>query len=149
MFQHRAAVKHAAQLPIAFAQRRDQHAAVQFFRCQGAGPLRRHAAVTADHTMVQAVLDCPHRALALDILACEVGQIIGRQAQGPVHLGATAGLVQQQIDDRAVIIIAQVVGLGVTALDQVFKQGTVLAAFGSVADQCAAGGEQGEAAQVR
>ena len=36
-----------------------------------------------------------------------------------------------------------------TALDQVFEQGTVSAALGSVADQGAAGGEQGEAAQIR
>jgi len=85
LFQHGCAVEHPTQLPVAFAQGRDQHAFIQVIRGQGVAPLRRHAAVTADHAVVQAVLDGPHRPLALAVLAGQVDQVLGCQAQRPVH----------------------------------------------------------------
>ena len=93
--QHSRAVEQPAQLPVASAQGGDQYAFIQFVRGQGAGPLGRHAAVPADDAVVEAVLDGPRGALALAVLTGEVGQVVGRKAQDPVHPGATAGLVQQ------------------------------------------------------
>jgi len=57
--------------------------------------------------------------------------------------------VQQQIDEGAVVVIAQVVGLAVAALHQFFQPGAVLAVIGAVADHRAAGRQQGDTAQFR
>ncbi len=147
--EHLALVEQAAQLPVAVGQRRDQYAVGFIIRLQYRRT-RTDVVVAADDTVVLAVLDDPGWAEFLPGLARQTLEQTRVQAQRPVAVGLAAGLTQQQVHHRTVIVVGEVIGLGpVAAPDQLAEVLGVVAVGGAVGDEIALGVEQGKALDGR